>query len=108
MFTRIELLRYKTPGGQVPFSLWLTTQDNATGARVRAYVDRIRTGNLGHSRPVGHGVSELKINFGPGYRIYYLRDGDSVVVLLCAGDKGSQHDDIERAHEYAADYWRRK
>jgi len=108
MFTRIELRRYKTPGGQVPFSEWLSDQDNATGARVRAQVDRIRTGNFGHSRFVGRGVSELKINLGPGYRIYYLRDGKAIVVLLCAGDKGSQRADIQRAHELAADYWRRR
>ena len=108
MPSKIELRRYKTPEGQVPFSIWLAAQDNAIGARVRAYVDRMRTGNLGRSRPVGHGVSELKINVGPGYRIYHLHDGDAIVVLLCAGDKGSQHADIRRAHEYAADYWRRK
>jgi putative addiction module killer protein len=108
MFTRIELRRYKTPSGQVPFSVWLEGRDNVTGARVRAHVDRMRTGNLARSRQVGRGVSELKIDFGPGYRIYYLRDGDAVVVLLCAGDKGSQQADIQRAHEYAADYWRRR
>ena len=108
MFARIELRRYKISSGQVPFSLWLNAQDNAVGARVRAYVDRIKTGNLAHSRSVGRGVSELKINFGPGYRIYFLRDGEAIVVLLCAGDKGSQHADIRRAQEYAADYWRRK
>ena len=108
MFTWIELRRYKTPGGQVPFSSWLADQDNATSARLRAHVDRIRTGNLGHSRPIGRGVSELKIDLGPGYRIYYLRDGKAIVVLLCAGDKGSQHADIRCAHSYAADYWRRR
>ncbi|MFI5363040.1 MAG: type II toxin-antitoxin system RelE/ParE family toxin [Elusimicrobiota bacterium] len=63
---------------------------------------------LRHYRTVGEGVLELKVDFGPGYRIYYLRDGDSIVVLLCAGDKGSQHGDIRRAHENAADYWRRR
>ena len=108
MFAGIELRRYATSSGQAPFSLWLAAQDTSVNARVRAYVDRIRTGNLGCSRPVGQGVAELKINFGPGYRIYYLRDGNAIVVLLCAGDKRSQHADIRRAHEYAAEYWRRK
>ncbi|MEK7382047.1 MAG: type II toxin-antitoxin system RelE/ParE family toxin, partial [Elusimicrobiota bacterium] len=57
---------------------------------------------------VGRGVSELKIDLGPGYRIYYLRDGRTIVVLLCAGDKGSQQADIRCAREYAADYWERR
>lgn len=57
---------------------------------------------------VGGGVAELKINFGSGYRVYYLREGKSVVVLLCGGDKGSQRLDITQARRYAADYWSRK
>ena len=48
------------------------------------------------------------MDFGPGYRVYYLRDGKSVVVLLCGGDKTSQNKDIQQAHRYASDYWRRK
>ena len=104
---RIELRRYRTAGGHVPYSEWLADLNDATAGRVSAYVDRMKSGNFGHSRPIGQSVSELKINFGPGYRVYYLRDGHMIVVLLCGGDKGSQRADIRWAREYAVDYWRR-
>jgi len=67
----------------------------------------MKNGNFGRSRSVGDGVLELKINFGPGYRVYYLREGSVVVILLYGGDKGSQQADILKAVEYAADYRRR-
>jgi len=82
--------------------------DANAGSRILAYIDRMKAGNLGNSRAVGEGVSELKINFGSGYRVYYLRDGRSVVVLLCGGDKRTQQSDIRQAKEYARDYWRRR
>lgn len=104
----MELRRYRTPGGYVPYSQWHARLDSPNAGRVSAYVDRMKSGNFGESRPVGQGVLELKINFGPGYRVYYIRDGQMVVVLLCGGDKGSQRRDIEQAHEHAADYWRRR
>ena len=103
-----ELRRYRTTDGKVPVSEWLNKLDTKTGGRIRAYIERIKTGNFGHTRSVGEGVSELKINFGPGYRIYYLHDGASVVVLLCGGDKSSQQKDIRLAQHYATDYWRHK
>jgi putative addiction module killer protein len=67
-------------------------------------IDRVREGNLGDARPVGMGVSELRIPVGPGYRVYYARDGETLVLLLCGGDKGSQDDDIRRARAYWTDY----
>ena len=104
----MELRRYRTVGGHVPFSEWIGSLDSRVAGRVSAYVDRMKSGHWGDSRSVGQGVTELKIDFGPGYRVYYLRDGHTVVVLLCAGHKRSQKADILRAQEYAADYWRRK
>lgn len=103
-----ELRRYQISDGRVPVSEWLEGLDNASSGRVLAYVDRMKAGNFGNSRSVGEGVSELKINFGPGYRVYYLRNGDSIVVLLCGGDKNSQQSDVSRAQRYAVDYRRRK
>ncbi len=103
-----ELRRYRDVHGGVPLSKWLSELSNVAAGRVQAYIDRMRAGNFGNSRSVGDGVSELKINFGPGYRVYYLRDGQSVVVLLCGGDKTSQENDIQQARQYASDYWRRK
>lgn len=103
-----ELRRYQDSNGRVPYSDWLRDLDDRTAARVGAYVDRMKTGNFGNSRSVGQGVVELKIDAGPGYRVYYLRDADKVVVLLCGGDKGSQTSDIRRAHTYVGDYWERR
>lgn len=99
-----ELRRYRTASGRVPFSDWLADLDDETAARVSAYVDRMKGGNFGDSEPVGNGVSELRINVGPGYRVYYVRDGQVVILLLCGGDKGTQTADIRKACEYAADY----
>lgn len=106
--TLIELRRYRTAGGEVPFSNWLSNLDKTTRVRIEAYVDRMQEGNFGNSRSVGKGVLELKVDFGSGYRVYYLRDGQSAVLLLCGGDKGSQTTDIGLAQEYAKDYWGRK
>ena len=104
----MELRRYRTADGRVPFSEWLIVLEDSAAGRVSAYVDRMKSGNFGYSRSVGAGVSELKIDFGPGYRVYYLRDGHAIVVLLCGGHKGSQKADIRQAQDYAADYWRRR
>ncbi|TBR20698.1 type II toxin-antitoxin system RelE/ParE family toxin [bacterium] len=99
-----ELRRYRDSDGRCPFSEWISGLDDPTAARVMAYVDRMKGGNFGKSKPVGSGVSELKIDFGPGFRVYYVRDGDVIVVLLCGGNKGSQGADIRKAMGYAADY----
>jgi len=70
---------------------------------VRARLNRIRLGNFGDCKSVGGGVGELRIDFGPGYRVYYGRDGALVVVLLCGGTKGTQARDVLRAKGY----WRK-
>lgn len=100
----MELRRYRTLNGRVPYSEWLAGLDDKTAARVSAYVDRMKGGNFGDSRPVGDGVSELRMDFGPGYRAYYIRDGKVVVILLCGGDKSSQRADIVTAREFARDF----
>jgi putative addiction module killer protein len=64
---------------------------------IAARIDRLAHGNPGNVRPVGHGVSELRINHGPGYRVYFAQRGSVLIVLLCGGDKGSEDTDIERA-----------
>lgn len=71
--------------------------------RVRARIRRLVRGNFGDARSVGSGVSELRIHYGPGYRIYYVRRGLAVVILLAGGDKSSQRDDIQRARQLALD-----
>ena len=76
-------------------------------AKIRARIARVRAGNLGKRQSVGKGVFELKIDFGPGYRVYFGQVADAMVILLCGGDKSTQAKDIKTAHEYWADYWRR-
>lgn len=84
------------------FIEWLANlRDVAARARIARRIDRIAAGNFGDTKPVGAGVSELRFTFGPGYRVYYTRRGDVVVILLCGGDKGSQGRDIERAKAMA-------
>ena len=75
-------------------------------ARITARIRRLSLGNLGDVKPVGGGVSELRIDHGPGYRLYLTRHGEAVVVLLCGGDKRRQNRDITRAIQFARDLTR--
>ena len=101
----IEIKEYLTATGRSPLAEWLLAlKDAPTRARVLVRLNRIRLGNFGDTKHVGEGVYELRLTFGPGYRIYYSRDGDTVVLLLCAGSKQTQQKDIERAQAYWRDY----
>jgi putative addiction module killer protein len=105
----MELFRYRRPDGGEPFTEWLSTvRDNAAEARIRVRLRRVEAGNLGDCEPVGEGVMELCIHVGAGYRVYFGRQGQAVVVLLCGGDKGSQPADIRRAKSFWADWKRRQ
>jgi putative addiction module killer protein len=86
------------------FEVWLRgLRDQRGKAKIVARIDRLSLGNPGDVAPVGEGVSELRIHFGPGYRIYFVRSEKTVMVLLCGGDKGSQERDIARAKSLAAE-----
>ena len=88
------------------FETWLEKLKDRRGKlRIVQRIDRLSAGNPGDVGPVGKGVSELRLNVGPGYRVYYLQDGDTLVLLLCGGDKSTQQKDIEKAHELAEE-WR--
>jgi len=88
------------------FDKWLSSlRDRRAIARITARLDRLASGNPGDTEPVGNGISELRINYGPGYRVYYLRQGRYVVVLLCGGDKSSQGRDIKQA-KTLAELWK--
>jgi putative addiction module killer protein len=99
---KIEL--YRTESNDAPFESWLLGLKDVRGrADIRVRLGRVEQGNLGDFEPVGDGVYELKIDKGPGYRVYFGQDGDSVV-LLSGGDKGSQQRDIAKAKTYWSDY----
>jgi putative addiction module killer protein len=103
-----ELQIYVTEGGQAPFSEWLSSLHDARArAKVRVRLDRIRLGNFGDCRGVGEGVQELRIDYGPGYRVYFGQVGLTIVILLCGGEKSTQTKDIELAKQYWSDYGRR-
>lgn len=104
----MEILHYLTPQGIDLFDGWLDTIPKAAAARIAMRIDRLEAGSFGDCRPVGQGVWELRIDHGPGYRVYYALAGQQVVLLLCGGDKRRQTSDIRRAIEMWADYNRRK
>jgi putative addiction module killer protein len=84
------------------FSRWLNgLADRRARAKIAARIDRLAQGNLGDVASVGEGVSELRIHFGPGYRVYFAARGRALVILLCGGDKSSQAKDIKTAKQLA-------
>jgi putative addiction module killer protein len=84
------------------FRKWLDSlRDRKARARIQARIDRLTLGNFGDARSVGEGVGELRIDYGPGYRIYFLRRGNTAVILLCGGDKHTQAADIAWARKVA-------
>ena len=92
----IELIRSGT------FDTWLSgLRDRRAVARIAARLDRLAAGNPGDVEPVGEGVSELRINYGPGYRVYFIQRGPVLVILLCGGDKSTQSKDIQTAVQIA-------
>ena len=87
------------------FKRWIRgLHDRHAVARINARLRNVSLGNAGDAKPVGGGISEMRVHHGPGYRLYFLREGTTVVVL-CGGDKGSRKQDIERAGRLAKD-WR--
>lgn len=87
------------------FSVWLDTADSHVKVRVLARLSRVELGNFGDHRSVGDGISELRLFFGAGYRVYYTQQGSQVVIVLCVGDKSSQTKDIQLAKQIALE-WR--
>jgi putative addiction module killer protein len=100
-----EVESYVCPDGSCPFNEWLASlRDQQARARIRTRINRVRLGNLGDCKSVGGGVWELRIDYGPGYRVYFGMIGSKLVILLCGGDKRSQSNDIKNAIEYWEDY----
>ncbi len=103
-----ELEEYTTDDGRTPFSDWLRkVRDRNARVRVRVRLDRLSLGSFGDCKSLGDGLHELRIDHGPGYRVYFGRVGDRIVLLLCGGSKKTQTRDIEVAQSFWQDYKRR-
>jgi putative addiction module killer protein len=100
-----EVVLYVTKDDDCPFALWLDSlRDRQARVRIKKRIDRVGLGNLGDFKPVGEGVMELRIDFGPGYRVYFAQIEATIVLLLCGGDKSTQEQDISRAKQYWMDF----
>lgn len=99
---------YKTEDGKCPYAKWFKALNVAAAVRVTTALERMEDGNFSNAKPVGGGVSEYRIDFGPGYRIYFGMDGETLVILLCGGTQKRQNDDIAAAKGMWADYKTRK
>jgi putative addiction module killer protein len=104
-----ELLIYETKQGAAPLVSWLNSlSDRGARARIKKRLDRAALGNFGNCRFVGGGVFELKINCGPGYRVYFAQFEKLIVLLLCGGDKSTQERDILQAKKFWIDFKQRE
>lgn len=104
----MEVREYLDAAGRSPFARWFKKLDPVAAAKVTTALGRMEEGNLGDSKGVGGGVLERRIRFGPGYRIYFARDGTRLVLLLGGGDKSTQARDIKRAKERWKHYRQRQ
>lgn len=105
MGTVIEIRHYVSRAGKDVFDDWLSQLADARAqAKIAARINRLAAGNFGDCRPLRQGVSELRVDWGPGYRVYYAMLGRVCVLLLCGGDKRKQPSDIDRALQYHKDY----
>ncbi len=96
-----DVVAFRTRDGQVLFEQWLDDLDDKRAvARILARLARVRQGNLGDCKPVGEGVSELRVDYGPGYLVYFGQKRRTLVVLLCGGDKRTQDRDIRLAKQF--------
>ena len=105
----IEVFRYQTASGTEPLTEWLQSlRDKQAQAKVRIRLKRLEAGLFGDCEPVGDGVLELREHLGAGYRVYFGRQGQTIVILLCGGTKKTQAADIKTAREYWIDWKRRQ
>ena len=107
-FAMLEIRYYVAEDGRQPFAEWFADMETVARAKVARAIARMEQGNLSNVKPVGEGVLEYRLDFGPGYRVYFGRDGDVLVILLTGGTKKRQQRDIEDARAYWQDYKHRK
>ncbi len=104
----MDIREYVGANGKSPFADWFDRLDSIAAAKVTVSITRLSAGNLSNVKGVGSGVLEYRLNFGPGYRIYFAFDGERLVILLAGGTKKRQQKDIKSAQERWADYRARK
>ena len=104
----IEVREYVDAAGKSPFTKWFRALNVQAAAKAATALERLADGNVSNVKPVGAGVLEYRIDFGPGYRIYFGRDGDRLVILLAGGAKKRQQQDIRKATANWKDYRQRK
>ncbi len=104
----MEIREYLTPDGASPFGAWFDELDPQAAAKVTIGLSRIGQGNLSNVKGVGSGVFDFKVNYGPGYRLYFGKDGETIVILLAGGTKKRQQRNIEAAQSRWQDYKDRK
>lgn len=100
----VEIRYYVSPSGDEPFGDWFADLDAVARAKVTRAIARMEQGNFSNVKTVGKGVLEYRIDFGPGYRVYFGRDGETLVILLTGGTKKGQQRDIDAAHASWRDY----
>ena len=103
-----DIREYVDARGRSPFARWFDRLDGRAAAKVATVLTRMELGNLSNTRTLGAGVLEYRIDFGPGYRVYFGRDGDELIVLLGGGTKARQQRDIDSARQLWEEYRRRK
>jgi putative addiction module killer protein len=104
----IEIREYLGLDGRRPFGIWFDRLHSDAARRVTTALYRLGLGNFSNVKGVGGGVFEYRIDFGPGYRVYFGKDGERIVILLCGGSKQRQQDDIEQAKQNWLDYKKQK
>jgi len=104
----LEIRQYVDRSGRSPFGRWFDKLDEGIQARIAVSLDRLEHGNDSTAKSISGGLQELRLDFGPGYRIYFGKDGERIVILLGGGTKRRQQADIERAHVLWGEYKQRK
>jgi len=100
-----DLQEYQTSDGRTPFGEWIDgLRDRTARVRIRVRLDRVSLGNFGDTKALGGGLHELRIDHGPGYRVYFGQAGHRIILLLCGGTKQAQSRDIQQAQKYWHDY----
>ena len=104
----LDIRHYVAASGEEPFAEWFAALEAAAGAKIARALVRMEQGNLSNVKSVGEGVLEYRVGFGPGYRIYFGRDGETIIILLTGGTKQRQQKDIEAAKANWTDYKARR